>query len=301
VITLSSENTESVKGLSLSADEEKQIRDFIVNMPRFNSVMNEFSRMMEEGQIDALSQTIAALRFLKDGLNDEAVESLSRLGGKLTDVASAISSEQSMGVINSFSSEGNELSELVRQIGKMHRDGVFDSVINAAYAFKFLKDGLNDEAVENISSTLGEMLVIFKQYSPILSSSEMQSTLATISRLQRDGALDAMVDAAYVLKFLRDGLNDEALSNLASLLSQLLTQWHSLHNLIDMMSSPVANRVFRTLTDESLEQRLEKSPPRKGGMSLLSLSDPDIRKGMGVVFELLKAFGEEFGDENSKD
>ncbi len=298
---MSDENTESVKGLSLSADEEKQIRDFIVNMPRFNSVMNEFSRMMDEGQIDALSQSLAALRFLKDGLNDEAVESLSRLGGKLTDVASAVSSEQSMGVISSLSSEGNELSDLIRQIGRMHRDGVFDSVINAAYALKFLKDGLNDEAVENISSTLGEMLVIFKQYSPILSSSEMQSTLAVISRLQRDGALDAMVDAAYVLKFLRDGLNDEALSNLASLLSQLLTQWHSLHNLIDMMSSPVANRVFSTLTDESLEQRLEKSPPRKGGMSLLSLSDPDVRKGMGVVFELLKVFGEEFGDENSKD
>ncbi len=287
--------------MSLNTEEEKQVREFISNIPRFNSVMKEFSTMMNEGQMEALSQALAALRFLKDGLNDESVESLSKLGGKLTDVASAISSEQSMAVIGSLNTESRELSELIRDIGRMHRDGVFEAVMNAAYALKFLKDGLNDEAVENISSNMADMLSISRQYSPLLMGGELPSVLATVSRLERDGALEAIVDAAYVIKFLRDGLNDEALSNIASLLSELLTQWHSLHNLIDTLSSPAARRVFSALADESLEQRLENAPPRKGGMSLLSLSDPDVRKGFGVVFELLKAFGQEFKTVESKD
>ncbi|MBX8636760.1 MAG: DUF1641 domain-containing protein [Thermoplasmata archaeon] len=298
---MSGESTEGVRGLTLNAEEEKQVREFIANIPSFNSVMKEFSTMVNEGQIEAMSQALAALRFLKDGLNDEAIESLSKLGGRLTDVASAASSEQSMAVIGSLSSEGKELSELIKDIGRMHRDGVFDSVVSAAYALKFLKDGLNDEAIENIASGMADMLSISKKYSSLLSGEELPSALATVSRLERDGALDALVDAAYIIKFLRDGLNDEALSNIASLLSELLRQWHSLHNLIDMLSSPVATRVFNTLTDESLEQRLEKAPPRKGGMSLLSLSDPDVRKGFGVVFELLKIFGQEFKTEVTTD
>ena len=297
VIYLTSENTDRERSIALSADDEKQVRDFISNIPRFNSVMNEFSRMMDEGQIEALSQALAALRFLKEGLNDEAIESISKMGGSFVEAASAISSVPARKVIESVSTEGNELSQLIEQIGRMHRDGVFDAVVNAAYALKFLKDGLNDEAVENIATTMSEMLTMWRQYSSTLSNPEFVSTLAKISKLERDGAIDAVVDSAYVLKFLRDGLNDEALTNIASIISQMLTQWNSLHKLIDTMTSSTADRIFRVLTDEGIEKRLEEATPRKGGMSLLSLSDPDVRKGMGVVFEMLKIIGEEFRED----
>ncbi len=297
VIYLTSENTDRERSIALSADDEKQVRDFISNIPRFNSVMNEFSRMMDEGQIEALSQALAALRFLKEGLNDEAIESISKMGGSFVEAASAISSVPARKVIESVSTEGNELSQLIEQIGRMHRDGVFDAVVNAAYALKFLKDGLNDEAVENIATTMSEMLTMWRQYSSTLSNPDFVSTLAKISKLERDGAIDAVVDSAYVLKFLRDGLNDEALTNIASIISQMLTQWNSLHKLIDTMTSSTADRIFRVLTDEGIEKRLEEATPRKGGMSLLSLSDPDVRKGMGVVFEMLKIIGEEFRED----
>ncbi len=297
VIYLTSENTDRARSIALSADDEKQVRDFISNIPRFNSVMNEFSRMMDEGQIDALSQALAALRFLKEGLNDEAIESISKMGGSFVEAASAISSVPARKVIESVSTEGNELSQLIEQMGRMHRDGVFDAVVNAAYALKFLKDGLNDEAVENLATTMSEMLTMWRQYSSTLSNPEFVSTLAKISKLERDGAIDAVVDSAYVLKFLRDGLNDEALTNIASIMSQMLTQWNSLHKLIDMMTSSTADRIFKVLTDEDIEKRLEAATPRKGGMSLLSLSDPDVRKGMGVVFEMLKIIGEEFRED----
>ncbi len=297
VIYLTSENTDRARSIALSADDEKQVRDFISNIPRFNSVMNEFSRMMDEGQIEALSQALAALRFLKEGLNDEAIESISKMGGSFVEAASAISSVPARKVIESVSTEGNELSQLIEQMGRMHRDGVFDAVVNAAYALKFLKDGLNDEAVENLATTMSEMLTMWRQYSSTLSNPEFVSTLAKISKLERDGAIDAVVDSAYVLKFLRDGLNDEALTNIASIISQMLTQWNSLHKLIDMMTSSTADRIFKVLTDEDIEKRLEEATPRKGGMSLLSLSDPDVRKGMGVVFEMLKIIGEEFRED----
>lgn len=294
---MTSENTDRARSIALSADDEKQVRDFISNIPRFNSVMNEFSRMMDEGQIEALSQALAALRFLKEGLNDEAIESISKMGGSFVEAASAISSVPARKVIESVSTEGNELSQLIEQMGRMHRDGVFDAVVNAAYALKFLKDGLNDEAVENLATTMSEMLTMWRQYSSTLSNPEFVSTLAKISKLERDGAIDAVVDSAYVLKFLRDGLNDEALTNIASIISQMLTQWNSLHKLIDMMTSSTADRIFKVLTDEDIEKRLEEATPRKGGMSLLSLSDPDVRKGMGVVFEMLKIIGEEFRED----
>ena len=219
------------------------------------------------------------------------------MGGSFVEAASAISSVPARKVIESVGTEGNELSMLIEQIGRMHRDGVFDAVVNAAYALKFLKDGLNDEAVENLATTMSEMLTMWRQYSSTLSNPEFVSTLAKISKLERDGAIDAVVDSAYVLKFLRDGLNDEALTNIASIISQMLTQWNSLHKLIDMMTSSTADRIFKVLTDEGIEKRLEDATPRKGGMSLLSLSDPDVRKGMGVVFEMLKIIGEEFRED----
>lgn len=295
---MSSENAEGAKSLALTDEDEKQVREFIANIPRFNSVMNEFSKMMDEGQIDALSHALAALRFLKEGLNDEAVESLSAMGGKFMELASSLSSGSSRKVLDTLNTEGGELSQLLEQVGKMHRDGVFDSVVSAAYALKFLKDGLNDEAVENISSSVGEMMATWRQYSSLVSNKELVTALTRVGDMERDGALEAVVEAAYVMKFLRDGLNDEALTNLASLLSQLLTQWNSLHHLIAMMSSPTAGRILRMLTDENIENRLENAAPRKGGMSLLSLGDPDVRKGMGVLFEMLKIMGEEFkGDE----
>ncbi len=300
VIDLTSENADSGKSIALSAEDEKQVRDFISNIPRFNSVMNEFSRMMDEGQIDALSQALAALRFLREGLNDEAIESISKMGGSFVEAASAISSVPARKVIESVGTEGNELSQLIEQMGRMHRDGVFDAVVNAAYALKFLKDGLNDEAVENIATTMSEMMAMWRQYSSTLSNPEFVATLAKISKLERDGAIDAVVDSAYVLKFLKDGLNDEAMTNIASIMSQMLTQWNSLHKLIEMMTSPTAERLFNVLTDETIEKRLEEATPRKGGMSLLSLSDPDVRKGMGVVFEMLKIIGEEFREDDQK-
>ncbi len=297
---MTSENADSGKSIALSAEDEKQVRDFISNIPRFNSVMNEFSRMMDEGQIDALSQALAALRFLREGLNDEAIESISKMGGSFVEAASAISSVPARKVIESVGTEGNELSQLIEQMGRMHRDGVFDAVVNAAYALKFLKDGLNDEAVENIATTMSEMMAMWRQYSSTLSNPEFVATLAKISKLERDGAIDAVVDSAYVLKFLKDGLNDEAMTNIASIMSQMLTQWNSLHKLIEMMTSPTAERLFNVLTDETIEKRLEEATPRKGGMSLLSLSDPDVRKGMGVVFEMLKIIGEEFREDDQK-
>lgn len=288
------------RSLVLTEDDQKQVRDFIANIPRFNSVIRELSRMMDEGQLDALSHALAALRFFKEGLNDEAVESLSSMSGRFMEIASSLSTGNSRKVIDSLGSEGAELSQLIEQIGRMHRDGVFDSVVSAAYALKFLKDGLNDEAVENIATSLSEVMAVWRQYSTIVSNQELMTALTKVSKLERDGALDAVIEAAYVMKFLRDGLNDEAMTNLAGILSQLLTQWNSLHHIIDMMSSPTAGRVLRMLTDESLEQRLEKAAPKKGGISLLSPSDPDIKKGMGVMFEMLKILGEEFSGDGEK-
>lgn len=291
---MTSENADNVKGLALSADDEKQLHDFIANIPRFNSVMGELSRMMDEGQLDALSHALSALRFLKEGLNDEAVESLSTLGGRIAEAASALSSGEAKKVLETVGTQGGELSALIEQVGKMHRDGVFDSLVSASYAVKFLKDGLNDEAVENMASSIGDMMAVWRQYSSLVSNSELMSALTKISKLEKDGGLDAVIEAAYVMKFLRDGMNDEALTNLASIFSQLLTQWNSLHRFIDMMSSPTAERVLRMMTDENVQERLENAPAKKGGMSLLSFSDPDVKKGMGVAFEMLKILGEEF-------
>lgn len=300
VIELSSEGADRERSIALSVDDEKQVREFIANIPRFNRVMSEFSRMIDEGQIDALSHVLAALRFLKEGLNDESVESLSRMSGGFMELASTLSTGDARKVIDSVGAESSELSALVGQIGRMHRDGVFDSVVNAAYALKFLKDGLNDEAVENMATSMAEMMAVWRQYSSLVANRELVTALSRLAGLERDGALEAVVEGAYMLKFLRDGLNDEAMTNLSGILSQMLTQWNSFHHLIAMLTSPAGERIFRMLTDETLEKRLESAAPRKGGMALLSLGDPSVRKGMGVMFEILKVLGEEFGEDGKK-
>ena len=223
---MTSEDVPRANSIALSDEDEKQFREFLSNIPKFNRVMGEFSRMMDEGQLDSLSQGLEAVRFLKDGLNDESVE--------------------------------------------------------------------------NMASSAGDILSTWRRYSSVLGSAETLTALDKVLRLERDGALDAVVDAAYILKFLRDGLNDEALTNISEIVSQMLSRWHTTQHLLGMVSSPAVTRVLGTLTDENVMERLESAPPRKGGMSLLSMSDPDVRKGMGVLFEMLKIIGEEFGGDGKK-
>lgn len=223
---MTSEEVPRANSIALNDEDEKQFREFLSNIPKFNRVVGEFSRMMDEGQLDSLSQGLAAVRFLREGLNDESVE--------------------------------------------------------------------------NMAASASDMLAMWRQYSSMLASMETITALNKLMRLERDGALDAVIDAAYVIKFLRDGLNDEALTNISDIISQMLSRWHTTQHLLGMVSSPAVSRMLSTLTDESVMERLESAPPKKGGMSLLSMSDPDLRKGMGVLFEMLKILGEEFGGDGKK-
>ncbi|MCL5678042.1 MAG: DUF1641 domain-containing protein, partial [Candidatus Thermoplasmatota archaeon] len=294
VIDLSENGAVKERGFVLDTAEEKLLHDFITDLPKFNSVMTEFKKLVDEGQLEALSHVLAAVRGMREGLNDEAVESVSRTASRLLELASALSSDDTLRLADTLRRDSSELAETIDLLGRMQREGVLENLASAGYVLRAVREGLNDDAIENLFGSLTEVMSFWKQYSSLLTGEEITSVLSKLARIEREGVLDTLLDGAYVLKSFRDGMNDESAANLSELFSEVLAHWRDVQALLNAASSPVLRRMLAVLSSDSLMKQLENAPAKKGGLSLLSPSDPDIRKGLGVIFELLRVIGEEF-------
>jgi len=122
----------------------------------------------------------------------------------------------------------------------------------------------------------------------------IENVLNKVEELDRNGALDVAFDIAYVAKTLRDMLNDEAITHLSSYVSQFLEVYPKAMDFFEITLSNVPYRMMRAIASEEVKKTLE-SPPRVslGGIIRL-LSDPEIQRGLGVIFTVIRAIGKEF-------
>lgn len=285
--------------ITLSKEEAEQLRAFLTMLPRLNGLVNRLEALTSDGHMESLIMILSATKSMKEALNDEAVQSLAATTGKAVELLAALSHNSSKKVLTELSEHGEQLGELLAKISIMQREGVFESMSQAAYALKASMDALNEEAVANLASTLSDAATVWRTLSPLLGSTELASALNRVVKMEREGVLAAIEDVGYAVKSLKDSLNDEAMVNLATTVADALNIWRTLSPYVVGASKSPLPIIVQALTREGLIKQLEEAKPRSG-ISMLSPSDPDIRKGFGVLLEILKVIGSEFNKENAE-
>jgi len=97
--------------------------------------------------------------------------------------------------------------------------------------------------------------------------------------------LDTLAEILSTIKFLRNFMNDQMLHDVSEIMSALfkLTNAMASTDLVDIME--------RGLQDPKLDKAL-LNPPKVGTWGLIrAMKDEEVRKGMGIMIELLKAIG----------
>ncbi|MEM0120360.1 MAG: DUF1641 domain-containing protein [Thermoprotei archaeon] len=288
--------TEQPATITLTREEVEQLKAFLSTLPKLNVLVGRLGELASDGQLEALSTLLSATRSMKEALNDEAIQSLASTAGKALELVSLLSQSSSGKALAPIGEHGEQLGELIAKIAQMQKDGVFEAISQAAYALKASMDALNEEAVTNLASTLSEAAATWRSVSPILTSPELVAALNRVIKMEREGVLAAIEEVGYTFKSLRDALNDEALVNLANTVAEALHIWRTISPYVERMARSPLPKVFEALSREGLTEQLEAAKPRSG-ISILSPQDPDIRKGFGVLLEILKAIGSEFSKE----
>jgi len=195
------------------------------------------------------------------------------------------------------------LNEALKKVNELKESGALDAIVNSAYVVKTFRDMLNDEAIQSLGRYISNSLEIIKEIdddtlksikSTVKKMRLIENVLNKVEELDRNGALDVAFDIAYVAKTLRDMLNDEAITHLSSYVSQFLEVYPKAMDFFEITLSNVPYRMMRAIASEEVKKTLE-SPPRVslGGIIRL-LSDPEIQRGLGVIFTVIRAIGKEF-------
>jgi uncharacterized protein YjgD (DUF1641 family) len=279
--------------ITLGAEDAEQFKAFLAKLPRINALVDRLDAVSSDGRLDSLATVLAATKSMLDALNDDAIQSLATTAGKTVELVTLLSQDGGRGALSSLRDHGPQVYALIDRLAQLERDGVFHSLGQAAYALKATMDALNDDSITNLASTVTDASALWRDMSPLLSSPELRSALNRLIKMEREGVLAAMEDVGYAVKSLRDSLNDEAMTNLASVVAGALNIWKLISPYVAAISRSPVPLMLKAMTGEGVTEQLAAAKPR-GGMSMLSPSDPDIRKGFGVLLELLKVIGSEF-------
>ncbi|ADX86618.1 helical membrane plugin domain-containing protein [Saccharolobus islandicus] len=263
--------------------------------------VNKLKILKEDGTLDVLVNMIYTVRTLRDMLNDEAIQNLASTVSSSLEVMKLIT--QKAEPVKVLLDKSSVINDLLARLEDMKNDGTLDVLMNSAYVVKTFRDMLNDEAIQSLGRYISNSLEIIKEIdddtlksikSTVKKMRLIENVLNKVEELDRNGALDVAFDIAYVAKTLRDMLNDEAITHLSSYVSQFLEVYPKAMDFFEITLSNVPYRMMRAIASEEVKKTLE-SPPRVslGGIIRL-LSDPEIQRGLGVIFTVIRAIGKEF-------
>jgi uncharacterized protein YjgD (DUF1641 family) len=202
----------------------------------------------------------------------------------------------------------HSLNDALSRLDELNRSGTLDVVISSMYALKTLKDMLNDDALQKLSGYVSSVLEVLSALdeestaaakSIIAKLSSLNRLLDRVEELQRNGALDAVMDLAYALKTLKDMLNDDALHDLADKISVAVDFVARGHEFLDYINSPIFQVLGKVVTSEELRKSIQEPSPIGLGKLISSLRDPEVQRGLGVVLALLKGIGKNVGGKES--
>lgn len=195
------------------------------------------------------------------------------------------------------------LNEALKKVNELKESGALDAIVNSAYVVKTFRDMLNDEAIQSLGRYISNSLEIMREIddetlksikSTMKKMRLIENVLTKVEELDKNGALDVAFDMAYVAKTLRDMLNDEAITHLSSYVSQFLEVYPKALDFFEIAFSNVPYRMMRAIASEEVKKTLESPPKVSLGGIVRLLSDPEIQRGLGVIFTVIRAIGKEF-------
>jgi len=195
------------------------------------------------------------------------------------------------------------LNEVLKKVNELKETGGLDAIVNSAYVAKTLRDMLNDEAIQNLGKYISNILEIMKEIDDETIQSikttmkklkTVNNVLAKVEELDTNGALNVVIDLAYVAKTLRDMLNDDAITHLSEYLSQFLEVYPKALDFFNITFSEIPFKMLRAITSDEVKKSLESPPQVSLGGIIRLLSDPEIQRGLGVIFTIIRAIGKEF-------
>ncbi|WP_016730362.1 helical membrane plugin domain-containing protein [Saccharolobus islandicus] len=263
--------------------------------------VNKLKILKEDGTLDVLVNMVYTVRTLRDMLNDEAIQNLASTVSSSLEIMKLIT--QKAEPVKVLLDKSSVINDLLARLEEMKNDGTLDVLMNSAYVVKTFRDMLNDEAIQSLGRYISNSLEIIKEIdddtlksikSTVKKMRLIENVLNKVEELDRNGALDVAFDIAYVAKTLRDMLNDEAITHLSSYVSQFLEVYPKAMDFFEITLSNVPYRMMRAIASEEVKKTLE-SPPRVSlGSIIRLLSDPEIQRGLGVIFTVIRAIGKEF-------
>lgn len=118
-------------------------------------------------------------------------------------------------------------------------------------------------------------------------SEAMAEAAETVIELQQDGTLDDLTEAATAISLLSDGLDDEMVMALMSMMNDL-------GGVADRMSQPDTVRTLQAMMDAMDAAETFDDPPEVGALGVVSkMRDDDVKRGLGFLLEFLGALGRE--------
>ncbi|WP_348541350.1 DUF1641 domain-containing protein [Saccharolobus islandicus] len=298
---LASTVSSSLEVMKLITQKAEPVKVLLDKSSVINDLLARLEDMKNDGTLDVLVNMIYTVRTLRDMLNDEAIQNLASTVSSSLEVMKLIT--QKAEPVKVLLDKSSVINDLLARLEDMKNDGTLDVLMNSAYVVKTFRDMLNDEAIQSLGRYISNSLEIIKEIdddtlksikSTVKKMRLIENVLNKVEELDRNGALDVAFDIAYVAKTLRDMLNDEAITHLSSYVSQFLEVYPKAMDFFEITLSNVPYRMMRAIASEEVKKTLE-SPPRVslGGIIRL-LSDPEIQRGLGVIFTVIRAIGKEF-------
>ncbi|MFP3064273.1 MAG: DUF1641 domain-containing protein [Sulfolobus sp.] len=283
-------------------DVFENLKDLVDNSATLADVVKRLKSMKEDGTLDILVNSAYTLKTLKDMLNDEAIQTLGKYVSNLLDLAKEFDDEtisQMKHVVKKVST----INHVLTKVEELQNTGAMDALMDSAYALKTLKDMLNDEAMQNLAKYTSNLLELLREFdegtitslkSVIRRVRTVDSVLVKLEELESNGTLDVIFNLAYGAKTLKDMLNDDALVRIASYLSTFLEAYPKAMEFLNIALGDVPYRLVKAISSEEVKKTLENPPQISLGGIIRQLSDPDVQRGLGVMFTILKYIGKEF-------
>jgi len=283
-------------------DVFENLKELVDNSATLADVVKRLKSMKEDGTLDILVNSAYTLKTLKDMLNDEAIQTLGKYVSNLLDLAKEFDDEtisQMKHVVKKVST----VNHVLTKVEELQNTGAMDALMDSAYALKTLKDMLNDEAMQNLAKYTSNLLELLREFdegtitslkSVIRRVRTVDSVLVKLEELESNGTLDVIFNLAYGAKTLKDMLNDEALVRIAGYLSTFLEAYPKAMEFFNIALGDVPYRIVKAISSEEVKKTLENPPQISLGGIIRQLSDPDVQRGLGVMFTILKYIGKEF-------
>ncbi|BCU66772.1 hypothetical protein HS7_02090 [Sulfolobales archaeon HS-7] len=284
--------------------DQKKLDDIASMLDRLgtlNDVLSRLEELKQSGAFDVLINTSYALKTMRDMLNDDAIQNVAGMTSTIMEVLKTASDQEVKDRLISVLKGLEGIEMLTNKLRELTSSGALDVLVNMSYALKTLKDMLNDDAIQNIASYTSSLLELLKvmddrtissMKNVIVKFNTLEKVVSKLEELDKSGTLDTLMEMGYLVKTMRDMLNEDSLVNLATTLSTALEFLKGGKDFLDLFNSSLGRVVAEVAASDEMRKVIDNPTPYNLSRIIKALGDPDVQKGVGIMMTYLKLLGQ---------